>query len=100
MALLASCHIPLWVSNAPLVTFRGRPSVDGYFANTASFGCPDTGALTTVCVSPFGASQVFGIKASIPDTMARLASVVSLLSRNGQVTTDQSLACCQSFARY
>jgi len=86
-AVLASCHIPLWVSGSAFSSFRGAAALDGYFANMESFGCPETEARATVCVSPFAAWQVFGNTGSFSDALVKLGATIEKVTSE---SSDQS----------
>jgi len=58
-AILASSCIPFYAASTPCCSLGGWPAVDGYFAvDRQRFGCPPTGALRDIAVSPFNFDEL------------------------------------------
>ncbi|ANQ06505.1 Uncharacterized protein PCOAH_00009710 [Plasmodium coatneyi] len=58
-ALIASCNIPMYLSNNIFVNFRNKKCIDGLFSTKKKdFGCPNTKTDRMVKVSPFDSDYV------------------------------------------
>eukprot|EP00366_Plasmodium_knowlesi_P000352 XP_002257849.1 hypothetical protein, conserved in Plasmodium species [Plasmodium knowlesi strain H] len=58
-AVIASCNIPMYLSNNIFVNFRNKKCIDGLFSTKKKdFGCPNTKTDRIVKVSPFDSDYV------------------------------------------
>ncbi|KJP87327.1 hypothetical protein AK88_03007 [Plasmodium fragile] len=58
-AVIASCNIPMYLSNNIFANFRNKKCIDGLFSTRKKeFGCPSTKTERTVKVSPFDSDYV------------------------------------------
>ncbi|SCM05597.1 conserved Plasmodium protein, unknown function [Plasmodium chabaudi adami] len=58
-AIIASCNIPMYISNNIFANFRNKKCIDGFFSTKKKdFGCPNTKTERIIKVSPFDAEYV------------------------------------------
>ncbi|KEG00550.1 hypothetical protein YYE_04734 [Plasmodium vinckei vinckei] len=58
-AIIASCNIPMYISNNIFANFRNKKCIDGFFSTKKKdFGCPNTKTERIIKVSPFDSEYV------------------------------------------
>ncbi|VTZ67092.1 patatin-like phospholipase, putative [Plasmodium chabaudi chabaudi] len=58
-AIVASCNIPMYISNNVFANFRNKKCIDGFFSTKRKdFGCPNTKTERIIKVSPFDAEYL------------------------------------------